>query len=243
MNKLFLTGLLALILPAWAAAQISTGTEASQGIGIEQTGVLVYPASMTAEGVFSGEVRAVISVDAEGNLTDWLLTAYTQPTFADVAMAAIRRWRYLPATVNGRRQASRAHILFEFRTEGVVVQTLPGALVKQMFPAPFEERYLYKTCRLRELDRIPTPVHVVAPSAKLDGPPRSVTVEFYIDEEGRVRMPAVDREAADDMLAAASVAAVEQWRFEPPLRRGRPVLVYAQQEFTFRPKLESEKEE
>lgn len=242
MNKLLLTGLLALCLPVWTAAQISRLEETSEGIGIEQTGVLVYPASMTAEGIFSGEVRAVISVDAEGKLTDWLLTAYTQPTFAEVATAAIRRWRYQPATVSGRRQASRAHILFEFRTQGVVVQTLPGSLVKQMFPAPFEERYNYKTCRLRELDRIPTPVHVVTPSAKLDGPPRSVTVEFYIDEQGRVRMPAVDRESADDMLAAASVAAVEQWRFEPPLRKGRPVLVYAQQEFTFRPKQEREQE-
>ncbi len=239
MKKLFLTGLLVLALPAWMAAQILTREERSQGIGIEQTGVLVYPASMSTEGIFSGEVRAVISVDAEGNLTDSLITAYTQPAFADVAHAALRRWQYQPATVNGRRQASRAHIIFEFRTEGVVVQTLPGSLVKQMFPAPYEERYLYRISRLRELDRIPTPVHVVTPSARLDGPPRSVTVEFYIDEQGRVRMPAVDRESADDMLAAASVAAVEQWRFEPPLRRGRPVVVYAQQEFTFRPKSES----
>jgi outer membrane biosynthesis protein TonB len=38
------------------------------------------------------------------------------------------------------------------------------------------------------------------------------------------------------MYAAAAVSAVEQWRFEPPLRKGAPVLVYAQQEFSFHPK-------
>jgi TonB family protein len=212
-----------------------TGTgQQDVGIGIEQVGVLVYPPSMTADAVFSGEARAVISVDAEGKLSDWLIIGYTQPAFAEAAAAAIQRWRYNPAVINGRRRASRAHILFEFRTQGVVVQTLPGAMVKQIARPGSDERYVFQPCRLSELDRTPEPEQVVAPAVKLEGAPRSVIVEFYIDEQGRVRMPAVDREAADDVLAAASVAAVEQWRFKPPLRKGRPVLVYAQQVFTFK---------
>lgn len=211
-------------------------TEPNVGIGIEQVGVLVYPPSMLADAVFSGEVRAVISVDAEGKLTDWLLTGYTQPAFAEAASAALQRWHYQPAMVNGIRRASRAHILFEFRSQGVIVQTLPGAMVKQAFHTRADERYTFQSCNLSDLDRIPTPVEVVAPAAKLEGTPRSVTVEFYIDEQGRVRMPAVDREAADDLLAAAAVAAVERWRFEPPLRKGRPTLVFAQQVFAFKAK-------
>lgn len=211
-------------------------TEPDVGIGINQVGVLVYPPSMTAEGIYSGEVRAVIGVDAEGRLSDWLITGYTQRRFAEVAAAAIQRWKYEPARVGGRRWASRASILFEFRNEGVVVQTLPGTLVRQLFSGAMESHYLYRPHHLRDLDLIPTPIKVVSPAAKLDGTARSVTVEFYIDEEGRVRLPAVDRESADDLLAAASVAAVEQWRFEPPLRKGRPVLVYAEQEFNFHAK-------
>lgn len=213
-----------------------TAGEPDLGIGIDQVGVLTYPASLTAEGIYSGEVRAVIGVDAEGRLSDWLITGYTQPKFAEAAAAAIQRWKYEPARVGGRRRASRANILFEFRNQGVVVQTLPGALVRQALSGSLESHYLYRPLHLRELDRIPTPIKVVPPVARLDGPARSVTVEFYIDEEGRVRLPAVDRESAEDLLAAAAVAAVEQWLFEPPLRKGRPVLVHAQQEFTFRPK-------
>jgi TonB family protein len=79
-------------------------------------------------------------------------------------------------------------------------------------------------------------VHVVTPVANSDDQIHSVTVEFYIDEQGNVRMAAVPRTSAGDAYAAAAVAAVEQWRFEPPLRRGQPVLVLAQQEFNFRPK-------
>jgi len=65
------------------------------------------------------------------------------------------------------------------------------------------------------------------------GQERVVTVDFYIDEEGKVRVPAVDRDVAEDRLAAAAVSAVEQWRFEPPLRKGHPVLVQVQQDFRF----------
>ncbi|AOS45066.1 Gram-negative bacterial tonB protein [Lacunisphaera limnophila] len=232
--------ILLLVVPALAWARQGafpvTETAANAGIGIKQTGVLTYPASMMGEGIYSGEVRAVISVDAEGNLSDWLVTGYTQPAFAEAASAAIQRWKYEPTLVDGRARASRADILFEFRLEGVIVMTLPGASTKHAFRQILEERYAYRPVRLSELDRIPTPVHVVPPVARIDGPPRTVTVGFYIDEEGRVRMPAVERESADDLLAAAAVAAVEQWRFEPPLRKGGRVLVYAYQEFTFKPK-------
>lgn len=205
------------------------------GIDIDQTGVLVYPPKLLNSGVFSGEIRAVISVDSQGTLNDCLVTGYTEPGFVDAAVAAMKRWTYQPARVNGRARASRAEVLFTFRDRGVIVQNLPGALERYAVFGAREDHYVYKPCLLRELDHIPTPVHVVSPSIKA-GSQHSITVEFYIDEEGRVRMPAVDRASADDAFAAAAVSAVEQWRFEPPLRKGKPVLVYAQQEFTFRPK-------
>jgi len=206
------------------------------GIAIEQVGVLVYPPMMLYNAIYSGEVSAVISVDAKGALTDFLVTGYTDKAFADAAAVALKRWIYTPARVNGRATSSRADVLFMFKDQGVIVQALPGALEQRALSGYAQGRYVYQPCKLRELDRIPTPVHVVQPAIKADGVMHSVTVEFYIDEEGKVRMPAVARESADDTFAAAAVSAVEQWRFEAPLRRGKPVLVYAQQEFTFQPK-------
>jgi hypothetical protein len=35
-------------------------------------------------------------------------------------------------------------------------------------------------------------------------------------------------------LCAAAITAVEQWQFEPPVSRGRPVLVLVQQDFNFK---------
>jgi TonB family protein len=206
------------------------------GISIDQVGVLVYPPKMLYNAIYTGEVRAVISVDEKGVLTDSLVTGYTTPEFAEAAVMALKRWVYHPARVNGRARSSRADVLFLFKDEGVIVQKLPGALEQHALAGFMQGRYIYQPCKLRELDRIPTPVQVVQPAIKTDGRLHSITVEFFIDEAGQVRMPAVARESADDVYAAAAVSAVEQWRFEPPLRKGRPVLVYAQQEFTFRPK-------
>lgn len=206
------------------------------GIAIDQVGVLVYPPMMLYNAIYTGEVSVVISVDEKGVLTDCLVTGYTDHTFADAAVTALKRWIYQPARVKGRARASRADVLFLFKDQGVIVQNFPGALEQRAWSGYAQGRYVYQPCKLRELDRIPTPVHVVRPSIKPGDGQHSVTVEFYIDEDGKVRMPAVARESADDAYAAAAVSAVEQWRFESPLRRGKPVLVYAQQEFTFNAK-------
>jgi len=235
--------LLPLIWLASAKAQVAGAgfgqrsvEDANIGVGIEQVGVLIYPAKMLESGIDSGEVRISISVDKEGVLQDCLITAYTAREFADVALAAIKRWRYRPAKAGGSPTASRSDLAFEFRNDGVVVQAMHSAQLRRAYFSSLNERYEYKPCRLRDLDHIPTPVHVVSPAVNSAEKMHTVTVEFYIDEEGNVRMPAVPRESAGDVYAAAAVAAVEQWRFKPPLRKGEPVLVLAQQEFNFRPK-------
>jgi len=211
----------------------------NSGIGINQTDALVYPFSMTVSGVVSGEARVAISVDASGKLNDALVVGYTNVGFADAAMDALKRWTYEPALANGSPRASRAYVQFTFRNDmSVMIQKLPGIADSGAFRS-WAERYVYSVCQLRDLDRIPIPVHVVPPAnvgAALKGGNRTVTVEFFIDEEGRVRLPAIGREDRDDAYSAAAVRAVEQWRFEPPLRRGHPVLVLARQDFTFVPK-------
>ena len=101
--------------------------------------------------------------------------------------------------------------------------------------------YTYSACRLSQLDRIPTPTKVVEPGVPLAAKNMTeklvVTVHFYIDEQGRVRMPAVDRASSQsaEPFAAEALAAVTQWQFEPPLSHGRPVLVAARQDFNFTP--------
>lgn len=219
------------------AASPFQAPDENAGVGIDQTDGLIYPFSMTVIGILAGEARVVISVDSSGKLIDVLVVGYTKSAFAEAAVAALKRWRFEPARVRGAAHASRAQVLFTFKNGmGVMVQALPGSMGLSRLSRSDEERYTYRASQLRQLDRIPLPVHVVPPTAFKSDPKnakRVVAVEFYIDEEGRVRMPAIGRDEADDDYAAAAVSAVEQWRFEPPTRKGLPVLVLAKQEFNF----------
>ncbi|HET7537623.1 MAG TPA: TonB family protein [Candidatus Didemnitutus sp.] len=207
------------------------------GIGIDQTVPAAYPTDMQAHGISTGEVRVIISVDAQGVLTDCLVVAYTQESFAREVKSVVKRWKYEPALVHGNARAASTNLIFKFSSDLTTIVEGLGYGVEAHIMPELKNRYEYSACQLRDLDHIPTPVHVVQP--QLPGLPdtlRTVSVEFYIDEQGKVRAATIGREYADDIYAAAAVEAVEKWQFEPPMRRGKAVLVAAKQDFRFLPK-------
>lgn len=204
------------------------------GLNVIQTERASFPEAVLLRGVHSGRVRIVISVNAEGRLVDHLVVAYTNEAFVGPAVRAVKAWKYEPARAHGKPCASRVDLSFEFKSDlNVTVMNSDVSFMKDLFGETNE----FQACLLRDLDRIPTPVHVISPAIPQGvlspGEERIVEVEFYIDPEGVVRVPAVSRDRAGDSLAAAAVSAVEQWRFEPPLRRKKPALVLAQQQFRF----------
>ncbi len=230
---------LVLGLAGSAQAQLPAKTPEQVTLNIIQTEEAVFPLSLVNTAVMSGTVTVAIDVDQKGQLSDCLVTSYSRKEFADSAVSALRRWRYEPPHLQGEPWASVQEIHFDYSRTGVVV-SFTGL---EAWTARLEEltkgRFAYRTYFLRELDRIPTPIQVVSPAAGPNEAKRTVTVEFYIDEEGRVRLPSVAQEAARDAYAANAIAAVRQWRFEPPLHKGRPVLVIVQQQFNFVPKVEA----
>lgn len=76
------------------------------------------------------------------------------------------------------------------------------------------------------LDRVPQTRVRVAPvypsEARASGLTGEVWVEFVVDESGRVTRPRVMR-STDERFEAATLRAVEKWRFEPGTQKGRPV--------------------
>ena len=61
-----------------------------------------------------------------------------------------------------------------------------------------------------------------------------VTVDFFIDEAGKVRFP-IAREPAEPRLAGLAIAALKLWEFEPPKRGDLAVLARASTSFAFEP--------
>jgi TonB family protein len=221
---------------AWAADQNYIPMK------ILQTDPATFPREVTALGLTTGEAHVSIQIDEAGKLTDLLVTGYSHPKFAEHAVIALKRWKYEPAMLNGKPHSATVDLAFNFETKGMVVVDMTVSSYVELRNLQLRPgAYGYAACRLSQLDRIPTPTKVVQPGYPVDSSNQRraavVTVYFYIDEQGRVRLPAVspDEGETNNSFAAAAIDAVSQWQFEPPLSHGTPVLVAARQEFKFRP--------
>jgi len=224
----------------WFAVPILAQTDAKAtdqtSLQIIQTDMPSFPFVLNNSEVMHGDASVVIRVDRDGRLTDSLVTEYSRKEFADAAVEELKACRFEPSRVNGVPWSSVQEVHFDFTRTGVVVSLSSFDAVRTRADEIVRDRYAYHSRTLRELDRIPTPVQVVTPvNPTLIGGEerRTVAVDFYIDEEGRVRMPSVPRADVGTACAACSLDAVRQWRFEPPVYKGRPTVVLVRQEFHF----------
>lgn len=235
-TSLALTLTFALTVSAWAQNDTALPTGSSP-LTIVQTDEIVFPRTLRKSGVDHGEAWVALNVDAAGHLQDLLVTAYTRREFADEAAAALKRWRFRPAVLHGEPVATVREVHFIFSLAGVRVENLSGIdMIARYLDRPNKERLVYRVSALRELDDIPVPVRVVQPSfpAALHdkGVSGTITVEFYIDDAGHVRLPAVT-DWNQPELANLALDAVREWQFETPLQKGRPAVVLARQKFIF----------
>ena len=233
------TALLSILLGATLAASAAEQSTPPEGdrptLVIRKKGNPIMPQRLIELGVQDGEVRLVINVDSTGKLSEWLVVGYTHPALADAVVAAVKRWDFEPPRWRGEPISIQRELQFRLESHGTVVSIYSPTYIDSYLAQRFPDRYVFKPCTLKELDRIPTPLNAPAPIApKLpDGQTeRHVVVEFFIDPTGAVRMPSVIS-SEDPDLEAASVQAVRDWRFEPPTRQGRPTLVHVQQTFRF----------
>lgn len=224
-----------------AVAQVPVAASQFQPLRVAHHDLPVFPQELLQLGVREGHVRVAFSVDPAGRIEDVLAVEHTHAEFARVAVHAIRRWRFEPARYAGQPIASASEVTLKFRVEGTVVVSLtPSEALSVRMLSVGEMIDYYRPRGLKELDRTPTPTAIRSPGipeqfAKA-GKSGHVTVTFYIDETGAVRLPSVGSDS-DAVLAAAAIDAMRTWKFEPPTYKGRPVLVRASQRFNFGPAL------
>ena len=197
---------------------------------INVTVMPAFPAGLDFEGVRAGDADVAIEVDPTGKLADCLVTACTRKPFGEEALRAVRQWTYKAGLVGGQPSGWVRHISVHFETTGIkVVSDTP---IKPPMLSMLDERedaMLYHAYSPKELDRIPPFTHFVAPRSPHAG---VVTVEFYVDETGAVRLPAAHHPGDPD-LESAALEAVSQWHFAPPLRKNTPVLLKVRQDLRF----------
>lgn len=208
-----------------------------QSVQVVQTHDPAFPPQLYAKSITRGDARLAINTDAKGKLVEWLVVGYSRPEFAQAAVEAIKQWAFVPARMRGEPVGTTFEIYFYFEAKGVVVSMSPIEVLELQQNTIFGGDYTaYRTCSMKELDRIPTPMVTVAPEYPAElaqkGVRGKVTVDFYIDESGTVRMPSVPPLDNSELVELA-VKALRQWKFGVPTRDGKPVLVKASQSFNF----------
>lgn len=225
-----LLALLAVELPSAPTAEDFVPPKIQRQVHVQ------FPVRAQNQGITNGEVRLYVEVDLEGKPGDILAFAHSGADFAQAAMDAIRQWRFTPALLAGQPIGSINRINVHFEVNGVTTYTrMPEQSAER---ADAGERFAYRAYTLPELDRVPKALSRPSPLFPREwiqqGKTGVVSVEYFIDEDGRTRFPRVVGNP-DELLGASAVAAVKTWQFEPPLRQGQRVLALVGQEIQFRP--------
>jgi TonB family protein len=190
-----------------------------------------------------GSAVVAFTVRADGRVDDAVTLVASDRRVADPAREAVMKWRFERDAVLGRGRDAQLDVVlrrevveFVFKRDKVTgMNHREGA--KAWFPE--DGRSAVRTVPSTDLDaslvRGLLPVHEDAAE-----PPASssvggrATLSFVIDETGKVRVPIVETADAPE-VAAAALAVVARWVYDPPTADGRPVLVEERKTLTFRP--------
>lgn len=75
-----------------------------------------YPYELRREGI-AGVVTISCVIDARGNVTDVTVEKSTNPAFNNSAVAALKKWKFKPATLEGEPVAQKIIIPLKFNVQ------------------------------------------------------------------------------------------------------------------------------
>ncbi len=234
LNTILLSGL------AWVGFAGTPAVAEESFVGATVTRMVdpIFPVMLSSQGIVDGTAVLLVEIDTQGELSDWITIADTDPDFVRAIDRVIDRWEFTPATRNGVPVASGLLLTVVFKSEGLVM-TINGPHMTNVYLSSLHggPRVQPRVANLSALDQIPEPVDVVRPIVDQEIPEgeRSglATFQFFIDEEGDVRLPVLLDFDGDIRLAYAAYDALLQWQFMPPTVKGKPSVVRAKQEFRF----------
>jgi hypothetical protein len=205
---------------------------------IIQTSAANFPPNLAFQGISEGQVRAVISIDADGKFADALVTGYTDFEFAREVITRLQDWEYEAPVHRGQPVGTRADVVFSFTGQGLIMSGGGNEAVNAHMRRLMGPQMISVVATATELDQPLSALKVVNPrhpgkALPPDHLSGSAVIDFYVDSEGRPRMPVAIR-ASHDWYAIAAIQALSEWRFPAPTRDGRPVAVRLRQEFIFR---------
>lgn len=196
-----------------------------------------FPVMARQNGVADGQVALAISRSSTGVPIDVLVLNSTNPAMAEAAVAAAREWRFEPTDDPGELVTKMVRV--GFRLHGVVVFPAGKSHHDQAVAESLATK-LHEPVKIPALQELGTPPRALTQPmpvypAQLAGArrPGEASVHFFVDETGRVRLARV-LSATEPEFGAAALAAVSQWRYEPPHIGRRAVVASENWAFQFK---------
>ena len=194
---------------------------------IHKYGVLgVYPfleLLHNKRGIITGKV--VVSEKGEATAIEWDSTDISE-ALKGATTAIIEAAKFEPAASKGRPMATKMN--FEFNFDPLSGDVSISSSVANILKKLRLEGRQAKFTSTKELDqklKIVTRKSPVTPRLGAPGKTKGTAViEFYIDEQGNTALPRVHK-ADHPGFGYAAVQAIAQWKFEPPIKDGKPVVV------------------
>ncbi|HEY8994369.1 MAG TPA: energy transducer TonB [Lacunisphaera sp.] len=214
---------------------LAAGPDAEDNLRWHRYAAPVFPIEISQTTVRDGFATVAFTFDDDGRITDQVVLAASHPLFAEAVRSAVAQWqldtRTLPATE--RRDTRR----FDFLRNGSIVGMSQRDALKSALD-PFGDLAADPIVTLKE-SVLSAPLKNPAGGQpefpkELSGRIREgmATVEFVVDAEGRVRVPAVTS-ASHPAFGAAALASVRAWRFAPPQHQGRSVQIMTERTVRF----------
>ena len=201
----------------------------------------VYSEHARKAGV-EGTVVLWLIVEKDGNPRDDIRVARSLDKELDqAAVDAVRKWKFQPATLQGKPVAVQFTVEVNFRLQDKK-RAFPGKVIGGVFPTSGKRDEPLRVCKspgapeggacatapkaiqFREADYTDQ-----ARRAKLQG---TVLLDIVVDSEGNVAKAQVLKGLGMG-LDENSLAAVGKWKFTPGTYEGKPVAAALQVEMTF----------
>jgi len=192
----------------------------------------VYPYAMLRA---KKEGKAIVRyiIDQKGRVAQSTVSEASSPELGFALQAAVECFAFEPAIKAGKPGPAIQGYSQEFNRDAawMIVSDEDVALLRR------EEKKPETILTLRDLDKRLRPLTQRSPrfplAVKEDTAQGEAMIEFLVDEDGRARLPRIIS-ATEPAFGYAAVQGVSTWRFEPPTRGGRPVVVRVQIPIAFK---------
>lgn len=186
----------------------------------------VYP-EKALKGQLEGKVVLEVVTDGAGNVADLTIAKGHHPLLNDAAIAAVKQWKYEPWLVNGKPMPVKFTVVVNFSLNDKKDKA------QESLETPLDAASLKDKPKL---------IKKVAPGypaeAKKKNIAGKVVLEAVVDTQGNVAD--ITKATGHPILIQAAMEAVEQWKYEPYIKDGKPKEVKFTVELDF--KLDKEKE-